>query len=171
MLQLTKDQKEYSLNNILQKAFTPVCSNKEIDKTFAHDLKVILKATKYIKNPTTQQQILEFCLAALIAKYAESKISYLLGVFSPQNPLVKKITPDHISTLLQNADACDKRDRDERRNERNYNFKIMVTVLFTSVLVCGLFIWTAQTDLLKFFIGAIFGFGGGFGVGKFYKKQ
>jgi hypothetical protein len=98
-------------------------------------------------------------------------ITKVAGVFSPQNPLIKKITPEHISAFLQNADTFDKRDRDERRDERNYNFKIMVTVLFTSVLVCGLFIWTAQTDLLKFFIGAIFGFGGGFGVGKFYKKQ
>jgi hypothetical protein len=98
-------------------------------------------------------------------------ITKVAGVFSPQNPLIKKITPEHISTFLQNADTFDKRDRDERQDERNYNFKIMVTVLFTSVLVCGLFIWTAQADLLKFFIGAIFGFGGGFGVGKFYKKQ
>lgn len=98
-------------------------------------------------------------------------ITKVAGIFSPQNPLIKKITPDHISTLLQNADDCDKRDRDERQNERNYNFKIMVTVLFTAVLVCALFIWTAQIDLLKFFIGAIFGFGGGFGVGKYYKKQ
>jgi hypothetical protein len=78
MLQLTKEQKEYSFNNILQEAFRPVSSNNEIDKTFAHDLKVILRATKYIDNPTTQQEILEFCLAALIANYAESKITYLI---------------------------------------------------------------------------------------------
>jgi hypothetical protein len=78
MLQLTKEQKEYSLNNLLQEAFTPVCSNNEIDKTFAHDLTVILRATKYINNPTTQQKILEFYLSALIAKYAESKISHLI---------------------------------------------------------------------------------------------
>lgn len=98
-------------------------------------------------------------------------ITKVAGVFSPQNPLIKKITPDHISTLIKNSDDYDKRDREERQDERNYNFKIMATVLFTSVLVCSLFIWTAQIDLLKFFIGAIFGFGGGFGVGKFYKKQ
>ena len=98
-------------------------------------------------------------------------VTSISGIFSQQNPLLKKVNAEHITTLIECADACDKRDRDERQDERNYNFKIMVTVLFTSVLVCGLFIWTAQTDLLKFFIGAIFGFGGGFGVGKFYKKQ
>jgi cytochrome c-type biogenesis protein CcmH/NrfF len=78
MLQFTKEQKEYSFNNLLQEAFPPVCSNNDIDKTFANDLKVILRATKYIDNPTTQQKILEFCLATLIAKYVESKISYLI---------------------------------------------------------------------------------------------
>ena len=78
MLQLTKEQKEYSVNNILQEAFTPVCSSKEIDKTFAHDLKVILRAAKYIDNPTTKQKILEFYLSALIAKYAENKINHLI---------------------------------------------------------------------------------------------
>jgi hypothetical protein len=78
MLPLIKKQQEVSLNNILQEALTPVCSSQEIDKTFAHDLKVILRAMQYIDNPTTQQKILEFYLSALIANYAESKISYLI---------------------------------------------------------------------------------------------
>jgi D-hexose-6-phosphate mutarotase len=78
MLQLTKKQQEVSLNNILQEAFTPAGSGSEIDKTFAHDLKVILRAMKYIDNPATQQKILEFYLSALIANYAEIKISYLI---------------------------------------------------------------------------------------------
>jgi hypothetical protein len=78
MLQLTKKQQAFSLNNIIQEALTPVCSSKEIDKAFAHDLKVILRAMKYIDNPITQQKILEFYLSALIANYAESKISQLI---------------------------------------------------------------------------------------------
>lgn len=78
MLQLTKKQPAFSLNNILQEALTPACSSQEIDKTFAHDLKVILRAIKYIDNPATQQKILEFYLSALIANYAESKIAYLI---------------------------------------------------------------------------------------------
>lgn len=78
MLQLTKKQSAFSLNNILQEALPPACSGKEIDKTFAHDLKVILKAIKYIDNPATQQKILEFYLSALIANYAESKIASLI---------------------------------------------------------------------------------------------
>lgn len=97
-------------------------------------------------------------------------ITKVAGIFAPEHPLAKKITPEHVTVLLENADACDERDREERQHERNYNYKIMLTVLITIVLVCCLFIYTAQIDLLKFVIGAIFGFGGGFGVGKFYKK-
>lgn len=78
MLQLAKKQQELSLNNILQEALAPACSTQEIDKTFAHDLKVILRALKYIDNPATQQKILEYYLSALIASYAESKISHLI---------------------------------------------------------------------------------------------
>ena len=78
MLPLANRQKEFSLNNIIQQALIPACSSKEIDQTFAHDLKVILRAMKYIDNPITQQKILEFYLSALIANYAESKISHLI---------------------------------------------------------------------------------------------
>jgi hypothetical protein len=78
MLQVAKKQQELSLNNILQEALAPACSSQQIDKTFAHDLKVILRAIKYIDNPATQQKILEFYLSALISNYAESKISYLI---------------------------------------------------------------------------------------------
>jgi hypothetical protein len=78
MLQLAKKQQELTLNNILQEASSPACSSQEIDKTFAHDLKVILSAMKYIDNPATQQKILDFYLSALIASYAESKISHLV---------------------------------------------------------------------------------------------
>lgn len=78
MLQLTKKQSAASINNLIQDILAPACSSKEIDKTFAQDLRVILKAIKYIDNPATQQQILEFYLSALIARYAESKIANLI---------------------------------------------------------------------------------------------
>jgi hypothetical protein len=93
------------------------------------------------------------------------------GIFPPQNPLAKKITGEHISELLKFSDASDQRDRQERSNERNHNFKILVTVLVAIFLICGLFIWAKQEEFLKYIIGAIIGFSGGFGVGKYYKKE
>lgn len=92
------------------------------------------------------------------------------GIFPQQNPLLKKITTEHISELLKISDATDQRDRKERSNERNHNFKVLVTALLAIFLVCGLFIWAKQEEFLKYIIGAIIGFGGGFGVGKYYKE-
>jgi len=100
-----------------------------------------------------------------------TRISEISGVFPQQNPLLKKITTEHISQLLKISDASDLRDRQERSNERNHNFKVLVTVLVSIFLVCGLFIWAKQEEFLKYIIGAIIGFGGGFGVGKYYKRD
>ena len=93
------------------------------------------------------------------------------GIFPQQNPLVKKITSEHISELLKISDASDQRYHQERSNERNHNFKVLVTVLIAIFLICGLFIWAKQEEFLKYIIGAIIGFGGGFGVGKYYKNE
>jgi hypothetical protein len=98
-------------------------------------------------------------------------ITRISGIFPQQNPLLKKITPEHISELLKISDASDQRDRQERSNERNHNFKVLVTVLVAIFLVCGLFIWAKQEEFLKYIIGAIVGFSGGFGVGKYYRKE
>jgi hypothetical protein len=70
MLQATPATCKYPVSN-----FVHDCQS---DKEFFEDLKVILKATKTIKNPTVNKKILEFYLSALIAKYAEYKISCLI---------------------------------------------------------------------------------------------
>ena len=93
------------------------------------------------------------------------------GVFQQPNPLLKKITSDHITDLIKNHHEADQRDREERQGERNYNFKILITVLLTILILCGGFIYAKQEEFLKYIIGAIIGFGGGFGVGKHYKKE
>jgi hypothetical protein len=93
------------------------------------------------------------------------------GIFPQQNPLIKKITSEHICDLLKISDASDLRDHQERSNERNHNFKVLVTVLIAVFLICGLFIWAKQEEFLKYIIGAIIGFAGGFGVGKYYKNE
>jgi hypothetical protein len=98
-------------------------------------------------------------------------VTRISGIFPQQNPLAKKITSEHISELLKISDASDQRDHQERSNERNYNFKVLVTVLIAIFLICVLFIWAKQEEFLKYIIGAIIGFGGGFGVGKYYNKQ
>jgi len=98
-------------------------------------------------------------------------ITQFSGVFPQQNPLLRKITTEHISQIIQNANNEDIRDREERGKERNYNYKLFVTAIIAILLISGLFIWAKETEFLKYIIGAIIGFAGGFGVGKYYNKQ
>jgi hypothetical protein len=78
MLQAAPITCKHPLSNKVHESPLPIPSIKDQDKEFFNDLKVILKATKTIKNPTVNKMILEFYLSALVAKYAEYKISNLI---------------------------------------------------------------------------------------------
>ncbi len=64
---------KYRASNIANDCPPSVATNE-----FFEDLRVILNATKSIKNPTVNKKILDLCLSALAAKYAEYKISCLI---------------------------------------------------------------------------------------------
>ena len=78
MLQATTTTCKYPVSNIVHDCPPPVAPNENQEKQFFEDLKVIFNATKKIKNPTVNKKILEFYLSALIARYAEYKISCLI---------------------------------------------------------------------------------------------
>jgi hypothetical protein len=69
---------KYPVSNMVHNCPPPVSVNQNQDKEFFEDLKVIFNATKAIKNPAVNKKILEFYFSALIAKYAEYKISCLI---------------------------------------------------------------------------------------------
>jgi hypothetical protein len=58
------------------------------------------------------------------------------------------------------------RERNDRKSERDYEFKILVTVSIGFLLMSSLFFWANQADLLKFFLAGVMSFAGGFGLGK-----
>jgi len=78
MKQATTTTCKFPVSNMVHDCPPPVSISQNQDKEFFEDLKVILNATKAIKNPTVNKKILEFYLSALIAKYAEYKISCLI---------------------------------------------------------------------------------------------
>jgi hypothetical protein len=78
MLQVTPSVCKYPRSNIVHDCPPPIATNKDLDKEFFEDLKVIIKATRTIKNQAVNKKILEFYLSALIAKYAERKILCLI---------------------------------------------------------------------------------------------
>lgn len=91
------------------------------------------------------------------------------GVMKKSNPLAEKMTSDHITQIITKSDEHDKRDREERKGERNYNLiLILIALCFVGFLV--VFLQTNEDLLLKIVIGII-SFVGGFGFGKSRKKM
>ena len=97
------------------------------------------------------------------------KQTMISGVMKRSNPIADKITSEHITQLISKSDVLDKRDRDERRSERNYNLLLIIIGLaFTGFLV--VFLKNNEDLLIKIVIGII-SFIGGFGFGQSRKKK
>jgi len=95
----------------------------------------------------------------------------IFGMFSGRvpNPIMDKITSDHITTLIKNADTHDQRDRRERVGIRYFQLAIIIIVLvFIGLLV---YVFKDNKDVMIGLISGLMGFGGGFGIGKLYKKS
>jgi len=78
MQQIIPIKQEFLSGNVVNDCPPPAATNNNLDQQFFNDLKVIARATKAIKNQTVNKKILEFYLSALIARYAEYKISCLI---------------------------------------------------------------------------------------------
>lgn len=86
------------------------------------------------------------------------------GVMKRNNPIADKITTEHITQLISKSDNYDKRDREERKGERNYNLVLIVMgLLFVGFLI--VFLQSNEELLIKIVIGII-SFIGGFGFGQ-----
>ncbi len=97
------------------------------------------------------------------------KQTMISGVMRRSNPIAEKITPEHISQIISKSDDQDKRDRQERKGERNYNLLlIVIALLFVGFLI--VFLQSNEDLLLKIVIGII-SFVGGFGFGQSRKKK
>jgi hypothetical protein len=86
------------------------------------------------------------------------------GIAKNSNSLTDKITTDHITSIISNSDAQDKRDRDERQGQR----KLHLTVFILSLAFLAFIIVFLKDDkeLLYKIIIAIISFLGGIGIGK-----
>ncbi len=91
------------------------------------------------------------------------------GVIKRSNPIAEKITSEHITQIISKSDEFDKRERNERKSERNYNLLlIIIALIFIGFLI--VFLQNKEDLLIKIVIGII-SFVGGFGFGKANKKK
>lgn len=97
------------------------------------------------------------------------KQTMISGVMRRSNPIADKITTEHITQLISKSDDHDKRDREERKGERNYN---LILILIGLVFIGFLIVFLQQNEdlLIKIVIGII-SFVGGFGFGQTRKKK
>ena len=97
------------------------------------------------------------------------KETMISSFMSNNDPIAEKITAEHISKVLDNANIQDERDRKERKSEKNYQIVyLLIGLAFIGFLIVYL---KDDTELLYKIIIAIISFVGGFGVGKIRKKN
>src|SRR3989304_7237757 len=78
-----------------------------------------------------------------------------MGIMKQSHSLSEKLTDNHITDIIKYSDEEDKRDRIERKQERNYNIRILIIVL---LVIVGLIIYLVEKqekNLLDSIIGAI----------------
>jgi len=86
------------------------------------------------------------------------------SITKSSNNLTEKLTPDHITSIINNSDTQDKRDRDERKGQRNHHLMIFVfSLIFLGFIIVFL---KDDKELLYKLIIAIISFLGGVGIGK-----
>lgn len=87
------------------------------------------------------------------------------------NPLMKKITTEHITKIIDSGDKESERDYQREKEERSYNLIIFIITVLTILALTGFLVFMKEKDLLMNLIVALLGFAGGFGVGKYYNKK
>jgi len=86
------------------------------------------------------------------------------SITKSSNNISEKLTSDHISNIITNSDAQDKRDRDERKGVRRQHLIVfIISLLFLGFIIVFL---KDDKDLLYKIIIAIISFLGGVGIGK-----
>ncbi len=86
------------------------------------------------------------------------------GVMRRSNPIAEKITPDHITSIIDISDKQDIRDREDRKSDKRYNLAlILIGLVFIGFLI--VFLQANEELLIKIIIGIV-SFIGGFGFGR-----
>lgn len=106
-----------------------------------------------------------------IAKEAVSKqihqMAFGLQLSQPTAPataLVEKLEPSHITSVIANSEAENKR---EHESTRMFFFGSVIGAM----LLCSLFLYFNQASLVEKVLAAFLGFAGGYGYGRSSKSK
>jgi len=104
-----------------------------------------------------------------VKSFIEQSMTITSGIARNINPIANKITQEHITKIIDYSNDEDKRDREERKGERWHNYLVMVTALVFTF--CLILIFKDNSQILIPLITGILAFAGGFGIGKYYRKN
>lgn len=148
--------------------------NKDLEKAPSSDNGDVQKNDSKKGNDNDDSIIPDEILEAIPVEERGKVISVIKqSMFSSitrrSNPIADKITTEHITQLISKSDEQDKRDREERKGQRNYNLLlVLIGLAFIGFLIVFL---QRDKELLVKIIIAIISFVGGFGVGKSTSKK
>lgn len=80
-----------------------------------------------------------------------------------QNPLVEKMQPEHVTTVLENSDKSDAREHFSKRCYLGLG-------LFALFAICWLFLAYGATEHIDAIVSGVAGLIGGYGLGKASEK-
>ena len=87
------------------------------------------------------------------------------------NPVLRRITSEHITQVLDNSEAQSSRDAESERSNRRYQFGYFIVGIAALLFLLVFFTLREQYHLLAAVITGAMGFGSGFGVGKFTGRR
>ena len=87
------------------------------------------------------------------------------------NPVLRRITSEHITQIIHNSEAQSNRDAEADKANRRYQFAYFVLGLTALIFLLVFFTIREQYNVLAAVITGAMGFGSGFGVGKFTGRR
>ena len=82
------------------------------------------------------------------------------------NPVLRRITSDHITQLIGNDEAKSRREAESEKSGRRYQFTYFTVTIAVLLFLVVFFTLQQRTDLITATLTGIAGLGAGFGLGR-----
>jgi hypothetical protein len=141
-------------------------AKKEKDK----ELEIPEKENDKKSSPDNSESIIPDEILEAIPEEDRGRVASIIqqtmisGVMRRSNPIAEKITPEHITDIIDKSDKQDIRDREDRKSDKRYNLTLIILgLIFIGFLI--VFLQSNEELLIKIIIGIV-SFLGGFGFGR-----
>ena len=82
------------------------------------------------------------------------------------NPVLRRITSDHITQLIGNDEARSRREAESEKSGRRYQFTYFIVTIAVVLFLVVFFTLQQRADLITVVLTGVAGLGAGFGLGR-----